>query len=201
MEEPSVTPAACCCSIPHSCKTPPPAERAAPDLRAGIIIIARGAPGGAGGLAADGDGGALCSLSDNAVVVNSTFVSNSAFGGQGGPGGGGGDPLYERGAQGGAGGNGANGANGVGGGICLLGGAMSLTNVTCAANQSTAGAAGSGGGGANEGYPTVAGPARRERPAGNRFGRNHRQRGRLLHCQKYDSRLRPRRDQRLRPDD
>ncbi|MGD1086324.1 MAG: choice-of-anchor Q domain-containing protein, partial [Verrucomicrobiota bacterium] len=103
--------------------------------------------GAAGGAAGAGNGGALCSLSGNATVVNCTIANNSTFGGQGGVGGSGASPYYGEGAQGGAGGNGGNGGNGVGGGICLLGGTLSLTNVTCANNLSSGGTAGSGGAG------------------------------------------------------
>lgn len=120
--------------------------------------IGNGGPGGVGGAATDGDGGALCSLSGTTVVVNCTFISNSAFGGSGGNGGEGGYPSGATGSQGGAGGNGTNGANGVGGGICLLAGTLSLTNVTCACNLSAGGPPGSGGAGGALGYIAVPGP-------------------------------------------
>jgi hypothetical protein len=108
------------------------------------------APGGPAGPAANGNGGALCSLSGNVFIVNSTFVSNSAVGGQGGSGAAGAPAAFSFvvvNGQATASGNGAKGANGVGGGICLLAGTLALTNVTCANNLSISGLGGAGGAG------------------------------------------------------
>jgi hypothetical protein len=117
-----------------------------------------GGPGGNGGAGTNGNGGAFCSISGIATIVNSTFAGNAAYGGAGGAGGSGAGPGGLSGTQGGAGGNGATGGSGFGGGISLLAGALSLTNVTLADNLAVAGAGGNAGAGGAGAYYTVPGP-------------------------------------------
>ena len=98
--------------------------------------------------------GALCCTVGTVVIVNSTFVSNSAFGGAGGAGSEGSPISTSQYIAGGPGGNGSSGANGLGGGICVLGGALFMTNISCAGNLAFGGAAGAGGpGGPNSREP------------------------------------------------
>ena len=99
-------------------------------------ITQNGAPGGSGG--AGGDGGGIY-VSGPATLANIAIISNRA--GNGRPGGAGGEP--NSGSTGGTGG--ASGDGGSGGGI-YCGGVLVLTNVTVAANQAGAGAAGMRGG-------------------------------------------------------
>ena len=116
-----------------------------------------GAPGASGGGPGNGNGGALCCVNGDCVVVNSTFWDNSAAGGAGGSGGNGSGATGGRGTTGGAGGNGANGGNGIGGAVCSLGGSFTLNYATLASNSVAGGAAGAGGQGGYLGYPSSPG--------------------------------------------
>jgi hypothetical protein len=103
-----------------------------------------GSAGGPGGNPGNGNGGALCCINGNGVVVNSTFSGNSAGGGNGGNGGAGSAASGGFTALGGNGANGANGGNGIGGASCSLGGSLSIIYCTIASNRAAGGVAGLG---------------------------------------------------------
>jgi hypothetical protein len=120
-------------------------------------------PGGMGGLGGDGSGGALFNAGV-ATVVNSTFTSNSAYGGTGGAGGAGGTSFYSGYPPryyGGEGGNGCIGGLACGA-VCATNGLCFLTNCTIASNSGFGGAGGpggpGGGGGLGNGPPGFPGP-------------------------------------------
>src|SRR5262249_37491079 len=105
--------------------------------------------GGAGG---NGEGGAICSLSDGLVLTNSTLHGNIAFGGNGGKGGTAAPPhgisgsmSTSRAGHGGPGGSGPGGGPGA------------RTNGPCAKNPATKGLAGKGGSGRLRGSPGAPG--------------------------------------------
>ncbi|MHB8644304.1 MAG: choice-of-anchor Q domain-containing protein [Thermomicrobiales bacterium] len=125
-----------------------------------------------GGDGGDGNGGAISATGD-IIVINSTFVSNAATGGEGAAGGDGWYGGYGGGLNtgrvgtGGAGGNGANGgaggaggnanggaiAYGVGSGTFRVLNSTLSGNSTAAANGSAGGLAGRAGGGGTPGGP------------------------------------------------
>lgn len=98
-------------------------------------------PGASGG---NGYGGALYSTSGTAIVVNSTFLSNSAAGGAGGIGGNYASPFP---GFSGNGANGGNGGNGNGGAIWVASDWLFITNVTFEFNTSSGASGGAGGSG------------------------------------------------------
>jgi hypothetical protein len=102
-------------------------------------------PGGNGGLGGIGAGGAICLLSGEMALTNSTIFSNGASGGVVGTGGTGEQAENQIGAPAGAGGNGANGGDALGGGLCLLAGRITAVHITCADNTVAPGAPGTGG--------------------------------------------------------
>ena len=109
----------------------------------GINLIDAGVQPYGGGNGGAGYGGAVCSVSGNLAIINSTFANNLAEGSGGGPGAYGAVPQGDGGNPNGA--NGGNGGDGIGGGVALLAGAMSITNVTCANNTTVGGTGGMGG--------------------------------------------------------
>jgi hypothetical protein len=96
-------------------------------------------PAGPGATGGNAFGGGLYSASGAAIVVNSTFLSNSTASGAGGAGGGGVMFGYLD------GGNGGNGGNAGAGAIWVTSGYLFLTNATLANNASTGGQGGQGG--------------------------------------------------------
>jgi hypothetical protein len=96
-----------------------------------------GQNGGTGGPGGIGYGGGLCVAAAKLLLNNDTLTGNLAQGGQGGPGG----KAY-RGKYPwvwGSGSNGRDGCDGFGGGLCALGGIVTLTSDTIASNTAQGG--------------------------------------------------------------
>lgn len=113
--------------------------------------------GGLGGTGGHAYGGGLCCQTGTvAIVLNSTFIANSATAGNGGAGGAGGRALSARGA-GGLGGNGGTGGNAMGGAMAFEDRSAGMTNITVAFGTAIAGLGGAGGAGGAGGYAGGAG--------------------------------------------
>jgi hypothetical protein len=121
--------------------------------------VAQGIPGadGSGGAGGDAQGGGIYSGGGTFWLMNNTqIVGNQARGGDGGSGGGGqsgsfGSPGVPGGDGTGATSGGGAGGAGRGGGLCIIGGALALSDSSVSGNSATGGAGGGGGNGGRGG--------------------------------------------------
>ena len=110
-----------------------------------------GQNGGNGGPGGIGYGGGVCVAAGKVTLSNDTLTGNLAQGGQGGQGGKAYPRYYPYHIVWGNGGNGGNGGDGFGGGLCALGGSITLTGDTITSNTAQGGNGGAGGSGRSYG--------------------------------------------------